>query len=179
MPANLPTSRLRFRIRLADESVDVRIDGDSIEVNGRVRVFDAEPLGESLWSFLIDGRSIVAHVEPLEGGQMRLTFAGRTLEITVQDERDLLLERTSNLQSPHARSKDILAPMPGLVLAVLVQPGHRVEVGDALLVIEAMKMENEIRSPIAAVVRAVHVSPGEAVGKNSLLMELANPDTPD
>lgn len=176
MPGNLPNGGLRFRIQVGDESVDLLLDGNSVEVNGKVRLVDAVPLGHSLWSFLIDGRSVTAHIEPLEGGRIRVTLGNRAVEVRVRGDRDLLLERTGSLHGARAPGKEIRAPMPGLVLAVLVQAGQRVEPGSSLVVIEAMKMENEIRAPVPAVVRAVHVSPGDAVTKNTLLIELAPPD---
>src|SRR5690606_37538113 len=71
-----------------------------------------------------------------------------------------------------AAQREVRAPMPGLVLQVLVAPGDAVEEGQGLVVLEAMKMENELRAPAAGTVAAVHVAPGVAVGKNALLMEM-------
>jgi pyruvate carboxylase subunit B len=62
--------------------------------------------------------------------------------------------------------------MPGLVVRVSVKPGDRVEAGQGLVVMEAMKMENELRSSAAGTVRAVHAQPGSAVDKGALLVEL-------
>ncbi|MBU6366822.1 MAG: acetyl-CoA carboxylase biotin carboxyl carrier protein subunit [Gemmatimonadetes bacterium] len=63
--------------------------------------------------------------------------------------------------------------MPGLVVRVLAAPGDQVAAGAPLLVMEAMKMENELRAPAAGVVRAVHAAPGQAVEKGAVLVELA------
>jgi biotin carboxyl carrier protein len=66
----------------------------------------------------------------------------------------------------------VKAPIPGVITRVLVQPGEEVEAGQALLVLEAMKMENEIRSPRPGAVRSVHVAPGQKVGGGDLLIEV-------
>jgi biotin carboxyl carrier protein len=65
--------------------------------------------------------------------------------------------------------------MPGLVLRVQVEPGQRVAEGGGLVVLEAMKMENELKSPATGVVKAVRVSPGEAVEKGQVLVEFEPP----
>ena len=65
---------------------------------------------------------------------------------------------------------EVKAPMPGLVLDVLVSPGDTVEVGQKILVLEAMKMENAIKSPTAGVVASINVSKGQAVDKNYILI---------
>ncbi len=66
----------------------------------------------------------------------------------------------------------IRAPMPGKVVEVFVEPGEEVEVGDVVLILEAMKMENELRSPIKAKVKSVNVKPGDSVAGNQLLVAL-------
>jgi biotin carboxyl carrier protein len=67
----------------------------------------------------------------------------------------------------------VWAPMPGKILRVLVKPGQAVKEGDPVVVLEAMKMENELRSPITGTVKAVHVADGDQAGAGQLLVELA------
>jgi pyruvate carboxylase subunit B len=62
--------------------------------------------------------------------------------------------------------------MPGLIVRVQVQPGDRVQPGQGLVVMEAMKMENELRAPATATVKAIAVAPGQAVEKGALLVEM-------
>lgn len=78
---------------------------------------------------------------------------------------------------PSRRIEDVRAPMPGLVVAVEVTEGQPVEAGQGLVVIEAMKMENELRAPAAATVRAVHVAAGSAVEKGAVLVDFDPPST--
>jgi pyruvate carboxylase subunit B len=95
----------------------------------------------------------------------------------VQDEHDLLLEEYGLDEAGGAAEREIRAPMPGLVLSVMVEDGQAVSEGDGLVVLEAMKMENELRAPADGVVKTVHVAPQDAVDKDALLIEMeANPD---
>jgi biotin carboxyl carrier protein len=65
---------------------------------------------------------------------------------------------------------DLKAPMPGLVLQILVEPGQEIKKGDKILILEAMKMENAIKAPADAIVAQIHINPGTAVDKNQLLI---------
>jgi pyruvate carboxylase subunit B len=88
-------------------------------------------------------------------------------------------ERTRHIRSlvgagkSQAAGGTVKAPMPGLVVRVLVQPGQTVAVGTALVVLEAMKMENELKAPVAGVVARVSATPGQAVEKGEILVTLA------
>ena len=118
------------------------------------------------------GRSVPATVERAGDGRLRVTLRGRRVDVRVQDEQALLLERYGLAAADVQAEREVHAPMPGLVLKVLVEAGQTVEAGEGLLVLEAMKMENELRAPTAGVVGAVHVRSGEAVGKGALLLEM-------
>jgi biotin carboxyl carrier protein len=75
--------------------------------------------------------------------------------------------------SPVEVKNGVYAPMPGKIVRVLVKTGQEVKEGDPVVVLEAMKMENELRSPVTGVVRAVHVAEGDQAGPNQLLIEFA------
>ena len=91
-------------------------------------------------------------------------------EVRVLDERAQLLEKMGMSARTVVASGDIKAPMPGKVLQVLVNAGDTVEEGQALLVLEAMKMENVIKAIAEGTVLDIPVSPGQAVEKGSLLV---------
>ena len=93
------------------------------------------------------------------------------MDVTVKDEKALLLERFGLQEAAGPAERAVHAPMPGLVLSVMVEPGQSVRTGDGLLVLEAMKMENELRAPTDGVVKALHITPGDTVSKNALLLE--------
>jgi pyruvate carboxylase subunit B len=94
-------------------------------------------------------------------------------------EAEVLDERTRHIRSltgaaDQARGPGALrAPMPGLVVRVHAEPGQTVAAGTGIVVLEAMKMENELRAAASAVIKAVHARPGETVEKGQLLVEFA------
>jgi pyruvate carboxylase subunit B len=105
-------------------------------------------------------------------GQPGVLWRGRWYPVELKDERALLLERLGGPAGHAKGASRVLAPMPGLVLRVLVREGEPVRRGQPLLVLEAMKMENEIRAPAEGVVQRVHVQERQPVEKNALLVEL-------
>ncbi|NOY06129.1 MAG: acetyl-CoA carboxylase biotin carboxyl carrier protein subunit [Chlorobi bacterium] len=97
---------------------------------------------------------------------------GIPFDVNVKDERGLLLQRFGFAGSLNKQVGEIKAPMPGLITKVLVKPGDSVAAGQGVIVLEAMKMENELTAPTDGIVKAVHVTEREAVDKNAILIEL-------
>ena len=128
-------------------------------------------LGPQTRLVVVDGRPVVATVER-DGKAARVTIGGQTVEVALRTETDLLLERFGMDAADASAEREVRAPMPGLVLRVLVAPGEAVEAGQGVVVLEAMKMENELKAPARGVVAAVHAAPGAAVAKGELLVEI-------
>ena len=160
-----------FRAEIGDRTFDIVVDDDGVSVNGAPVACCFDAVGAGHFSLLVEGRSLPVVVEAAEGGQVRVNLRGRQTVVRLKTAQDLLLERFGVTGDEAEARREVHAPMPGLVLAVLVEPGQAVCTGDGLVVLEAMKMENELRAPADGVVNAVHVVPGEAVGKNDLLIE--------
>ena len=97
---------------------------------------------------------------------------GELVEVTVETERDRLLKRFGPGGGPAGQDGLVKAPMPGLVLRLLVAEGDHVEKGQGLLVLEAMKMENEIKSPVAGLVGPAMVEQGQPVEKGTRLLQV-------
>lgn len=97
---------------------------------------------------------------------------GKVYNVKLDDKYDMLVKRLGLHVATQQHVKDINAPMPGLVLEVSVEAGQEVSEGTPLLILEAMKMENVIKSPGDGIVKAVNVTKGEAVEKNYLLVEM-------
>jgi len=161
-----------FQALLDDETFDLKIDGDTLHIGEVALPVSFEATGPTAYSLVLDGQSVPMVVTP--AGPPRtydVTAAGHTWTVRVKDERDLLLERFGLDDALGAGEITIRAPMPGLVLEVGVAVGDTVTVDEGLLVLEAMKMENELKAPAEGQVKAVHVAAGDAVGKNELLIE--------
>lgn len=101
-----------------------------------------------------------------------LLLNGQKYECQINDSLDLLLEKMGMGAGATSKINEIKAPMPGLVLDIKVAPGDELSKGDGVLVLEAMKMENLIKSPGDGVVKSIAVKKGEAVEKNQVLIRL-------
>ncbi len=167
-----------YRADLDDRSFDCTVTDDEslvldkTEADALATDISVERVGPGYLSLLVDGTSVSAAVEPLDGNRYRVTINGRMTEVQVKDERAMLLESFGLEAAADAGEAEIRAPMPGLVLDVLVAEGDTVEADEGLLVLEAMKMENELSAPGPGTVEAIHVSEGDAVEKDALLIEL-------
>lgn len=151
-----------------------------IRFENRIIVVDSEnhQLGEwtrtseGCFSVIIDGQSLkVEAIEgPDESGAMTVKVGGVLREVTVLDERSLLLDKMGMNTSDSGADLHLCAPMPGKVLSVLVKAGQDVMVGDSLLILEAMKMENVIKSAVDGTIEDVNAKAGLAVEKGELLV---------
>lgn len=101
-----------------------------------------------------------------------LRINGKRVSIQVKDKFDLLLQQLGMDKMSKKKTESIKAPMPGMVLKVLVEEGQAIKKGDTILILEAMKMENALKAPHDGIVKRVAVNKGTAVEKNQLLVEL-------
>lgn len=127
--------------------------------------------GPSTFSLVRNGRShrVLLLKEDKESGTVRLRIGARTYTVQLQDDRTRLMH-TLGLDKAATKVKEIKAPMPGMVLNIIVKPGDVVKKNDPILVLEAMKMENMIKAPGDATVSAIHAEKGKAVEKGQLLV---------
>lgn len=160
-----------FRATVGERAFDLVFRDGQLFIDEEPVSYVFEPSGDGSYTLLVEGQSFPVVIEEEREG-LRVTVAGRPLMTHVKDERALLLERFGLEDADAAAEREIRAPMPGLVLRVMVEVGQHVEPREGLLVLEAMKMENEIRALAAGTVKAIYVEPGEAVVKNQLLMEM-------
>jgi biotin carboxyl carrier protein len=163
---------MKYIVSILGREIEVEVDGEQVTVAGRTRTasLGAVP-GTPIRQLLLDGRSEALALEADRGGRWALTRRGERFEVEVLDERARHI-RSLTGGSERARGPAVLkAPMPGLVVRVQVEAGQPVAAGAGVVVLEAMKMENELRAAAAGVVRTVRVRPGEAVEKGQVLVE--------
>ena len=123
---------------------------------------------------LIDGVSYHCRVASLDPSTKTATIVvnGKSHRLQIQDEVDQMVRALGLTKAVSAAGNDVFAPMPGLVLDVLVQPGDEIEAGTPLLILEAMKMENVLKAEGAGTVKSIEVEKGNAVEKRQLLIEI-------
>ena len=156
------------------ERLELDVDGASAaigadELRATLDAGDGGPL-----RLLRIGDAVVqVEVRRLEGrGRYALTIGGFRYEVEALDERSRVIRDITAAAAGPAGPAPVVAPMPGLIVRVNVAPGDRVQAGQGLVVMEAMKMENELRTPAAGTVKAVLVEAGAAVEKGARLVEL-------
>jgi biotin carboxyl carrier protein len=169
---------VKYYVTINGREFAVDVDGDSVRVEGRNGHAHLSPVpGTPLRHLLLDRASLALTMERRGPGEWQLGLAGAQYEARVVDERTRHIESLTGGAKVRVGPALLRAPMPGLVVRVLADAGQIVEPGQGLLVLEAMKMENELRAMAPGRVVAVLVTPGETVEKGQVLMELApSPD---
>ena len=152
--------------------IDTGDEGTRVLVDGVPHPVDVAPVDEGgLLNLIVDGASVTygAH---FENGTAVLSFHDREVRVTIEDERARLARQATGGKRGGGGTGDIKSVMPGVVKEIRVQAGDRVSSGDTLLILEAMKMENEIRATTDGEVATVHVTAGTAVEKGAPLIDL-------
>ncbi|MCZ8205599.1 biotin/lipoyl-containing protein [Gemmatimonas sp.] len=164
--------------------VDINGERLTVELDGGHATIDAERVEVSLSAIPGTPVRLVRIGEQIhrvvarrggERGRWQLDLDGARLEVEALDERMRAIKDLTAAAAVSSGPAPLVAPMPGLVVRVAVSVGDVVSAGQGLAVIEAMKMENELRASSAGVVTAIRVTPGEAVNKGAVLIELAAP----
>lgn len=135
---------------------------------------DLIPTGDGTFHVLKDGQAHHAELVSADHAARAYTFriAGNIYEVKIADHYERLVQQLGLTVGGQQKMNAVKAPMPGLVLNILVEPGQAVQKGDALLILEAMKMENVLKATADATVKAIRVERGAAVDKGQLLLEM-------
>jgi pyruvate carboxylase subunit B len=169
---------VKYIVDISGERIEVDLDGETARIGDRTHaVHLADVEGTPVHLVTIDEQvyRVVAR-RGGDGGNERgrytLRLGGWRVDAVALDERTRAIR---DLTARHAASgpQPVTAPMPGLIVRVYVKPGDVVAAGQGVIAMEAMKMENELRSVTAGTVKAVLVQPGQAVEKGAVLVELA------
>jgi biotin carboxyl carrier protein len=148
------------------------LDDRHVSVDGVIYNINLETVsGQPVYSLLVDNRSYEALVYPSDE-DWQVLLHGALYSALVEDEREKRL-RASLGGGPAEQGEYYLkAPMPGLVIAVPVQEGQEIDKGDVLVILESMKMQNELKSPRAGMVARVRIKPGDSVEQKETLLSV-------
>ncbi len=133
---------------------------------------DIQALGGGLYHILHLGKSYRAELIPLDNSKkIKIKLNGKIAILELKDNIDLVLERMGVSNNAALKVRELKAPMPGLVIDIKIKEGDEVKMGDTLLVLEAMKMENILKAPCDGVVQQILSKKGDIVEKNKLLIK--------
>ena len=142
------------------DGVEYTVDFDSVN-------------GQPVYSLILDGHSYEAYVQATEEG-WQVLLRGDLYAVNVEDEREKRLRAAAgSLMGPASGEFNLKAPMPGLIVAVPVAKGQAVKKGDNLVILESMKMQNELKCPREGTVTRVKVKAGDSVEQNQVLVTVA------
>jgi biotin carboxyl carrier protein len=164
---------LEFPVEILDDH-HIRFGKEILEVDL------AAVSGQPLYSLIVNGESFEGYVYPDEQ-RWQVLLRGRSYSVNIEDEREKRLQTSeAGLSGPGGQEFTLKAPMPGLAVAVPVKEGQQVEKGQILIILESMKMQNELRAPFSGAIARLRVKAGEIVQQKQVLLKLVTSitDTP-
>ena len=163
---------MKYIVTVAGREIEVEIDGDQVRVGGRSLSAALRSVpGTPLRHLLVDGRPSTLVLEENGRGHWTIGVEGERWEVEAVDERTRHIRSLTGAATRDRGVAVLKAPMPGLVVRVLAEPGQAVSRGAGVVVLEAMKMENELKASADAKVKTVRVQAGEPVEKGQVLVE--------
>ena len=166
--------KLMIKVQVNERSYEVTESEGVFHLNGNPFHFDVEQLNTSRFHIIRNGRSFRAQLVKSSDDKKTLTLEinNNRYQISVKTKLDLLLEKLGMENAGNVTENEVKAPMPGLILQVMVEEGQEVKKGDPLLILEAMKMENVLKCPTDGVVSNILAEIGQSVEKGKVLIKL-------
>ena len=148
------------------------IDEKHVSVDGKVYEIDFESVsGQPVYSLIVDGRSHESYIYQGDDN-WQVLMRGRLYPVQVEDEREKRLRAAAGGGIAETGEYHLRAPMPGLVVAIPVTEGQPVKRGEVILILESMKMQNELKAPRDGTIGRLRVRPGETVEQKQTLLSL-------
>ncbi|HEX7939639.1 MAG TPA: biotin/lipoyl-containing protein [Gemmatimonadaceae bacterium] len=165
---------MKYFVTVGGKEHEVNIDGDTITLDGVALRAHIEDLHGTPITIVTIGNEVhrVVARRGEEKGQYTLSVGGHRVQAEALDDRSRTIRRLTGASAKASGPAHLHAPMPGLIVRINVAAGDAVAAGQGLVVMEAMKMENELRASAAGRVKRVAVSAGSAVEKGALLLEM-------
>jgi biotin carboxyl carrier protein len=148
------------------------LDEKHISVDGKTYEVDFESVsGQPVYSLIVDGRSHESYIQPGDEA-WQVLLRGRLYQVIVENEREKRLRAAAGGGVAETGEFHLKAPMPGLVVTVQVEEGQAVKKGQVLIILESMKMQNELKSPRDGIVNRIRVRAGESVEQKQSLLSV-------
>ena len=165
---------MKYFVTVGGKEHEVNIDGDAVTLDGvtlRAHVEDLQGTPITIVTIGNEVHRVVAR-RGEEKGQYTLSVGGHRVQAEALDDRSRTIRKLTGASAKTSGPAHLHAPMPGLIVRINVAEGDAVAAGQGLVVMEAMKMENELRASAAGRVKRVAVAAGSAVEKGALLLEM-------
>ena len=162
-----------YKATVNGKTFDIDSSAEETVVNGNPLKWDLVKISDGYFHILHENKSYRAEVVSTDADTKTITIKinGRKYPVQLKDKFDLLLEKMGMTNASAGKINNIKAPMPGLIIDLKVQVGDVVKIGDQVLILEAMKMENILKSPGEGTVKNVKVKKGDRVEKGQVLVE--------
>ncbi len=172
---------MKYKIRIGEKEYDLQVENHYPQLRlfheGKPVHYDLEVIRDpNLYSLILDGKHYRIWIEKKGNGTYQLFLDHQPVAVEVEDERGILRRLLNSTRKKAGGNTQVKAPMPGLVVKIEVEVDEIVKEGQGMVVIEAMKMENEIRAPIAGRVKKIFVKQGQAIDKDAVLAEISEPE---
>ena len=161
-----------YKIIIGDKTFAIEVKGNSIELDGKQVPLDLVQISSQKYHLLLNYKSYNLELvsQNIESGEVAVKVNNTLVKVLVKTALAELLSKMGLNNNNVAHTKDIGSPMPGLILDVVVNEGDEVSKGDKLLVLEAMKMENIIKSPGSGKIKSIVVKKGDSVDSGQKLI---------
>jgi len=165
---------MKYLATINDETYEIEINHEGIVIiNGEEREIDFRSMGQpGIFSLIIDNQSFEAVIEQRED-QYHILIFGDLYEVKITDERTMRLLQASGGVAEQTGEIAIKSPMPGLIVDVPVSEGQEIKKGQTVVILESMKMENELKAPRDGVIHRIDVKQGDSVEQNKTLVTIA------
>jgi biotin carboxyl carrier protein len=148
------------------------VDEKHIRIGDRLLEVDFESVsGQPVFSLILDGKSHESFVYQGEE-DWEVQIRGRQYQVKIEDEREKRLRAAAGAGAVEGGEFKLKAPMPGLVVALLIDEGQEVKKGQVMLILESMKMQNELKAPRDGIMGKIRVKAGESVEQRQTLLSL-------
>ena len=163
-----------FEVEINGDKIAVQLNksSDTAMVNGKEILFSVVENAHHRLLIRVGTKIYKCDNIVITDDNLSFSINGETIAIRIKDEEQLLLERLGFTTSKSDLQGVVMAPMPGKILDIPLAEGDDVEKGQAILILEAMKMENELKASMSGVIHSIQVKTGESVEKNQILLEI-------
>ncbi len=164
---------MKFEITQGETNLETEIlETSQVRVFDQLKDFDWMPQKDGSFTVKLDDAFYKLYNVQINGNTVSFQHKGHFYQYTVKDEMAILMEKMGFKDSSASSAGSISAPMPGKIVKLLIQVGDVVQPGQPVVILEAMKMENELKTTLGGTVKNIAVKPGQSVEKNELLLEI-------